>query len=387
MLKRIRRIILYTLLTLVLSFLSVEILLRLFFPQYLTFVTPDDRFVYRYRPGAAYVVIAPENCPDWRTSGTINQHGLVDDEHSYEVPEGTFRILALGDSYTEGLQFEREARWTDQLEAMLNEDSPQRSYEIINAGRQSTGTSWQRLYYVEEGDQYDADLVMLLFIANDLLDNSPELLPQMQPYYVLEDGRLRLDTSFRQSAEYQTLVRYHWVRQNSVLVSFLRQQYVRVTQQAQQEALQAVEDAVAADHEASALEIQRRLDALDITEAVLRQLSEDVRDDGAQFVFVIGTVPDDLIWQQTMQERYPDTPGMTVDQALERFAQDAGIPVLNLVPLQADYVQETGNRLHGCAENGYAGHWNRLGHDLATEWMADFLREEGFLPDMADNGR
>jgi hypothetical protein len=60
---------------------------------------------------------------EYRTEVVINRLGLRDVERGYETAPGTFRILALGDSYIEGYSVALEETVTQVLEKSL--DRPQ----------------------------------------------------------------------------------------------------------------------------------------------------------------------------------------------------------------------------------------------------------------------
>lgn len=102
----------------------------------------------------------------------INQLGLRDPRTSYEKPPGTFRILLLGDSFTEAAQVERPETTAAQLEARLRAARPGQNVEVINAGVAGWGTGIEGLYLDHEGYRFEPDLVLVgFFIGNDLHDN------------------------------------------------------------------------------------------------------------------------------------------------------------------------------------------------------------------------
>ena len=64
-----------------------------------------------------------------------NSLGFRDVEHAAEKPEGVFRILVLGDSFTYGAGVAFEETYPRRLEAMLNgRRGPHPKVEVINAG-------------------------------------------------------------------------------------------------------------------------------------------------------------------------------------------------------------------------------------------------------------
>ena len=73
----------------------------------------DPILVHTFVPLSSCQVKAAE----WDISYKINPHSLRDVEHSWEKPENTYRILIVGDSYTEGQGIELEEIYGRILEA------------------------------------------------------------------------------------------------------------------------------------------------------------------------------------------------------------------------------------------------------------------------------
>src|SRR5919108_5792949 len=103
----------------------------------------------------------------------MNSHGFRDKERTYEKKEGTFRILALGDSYTEGVQVSLEQTFPYILEERLNSEKSGVRFEVLNLGVSGFGTAQEYLTLKHYGLEYKPDLVILnFFIGNDVRDNS-----------------------------------------------------------------------------------------------------------------------------------------------------------------------------------------------------------------------
>ena len=119
--------------------------------------------------------------------------GLRDSRQSYAKPPGTFRVLALGDSYLEAAQVQAPETAAARLEVLLGQAmSP--PVEVINAGVFGYGTA-QELILLDEEVKYQPDLVLLFFChCNDIANNSyrlelidGELSRALKPYYDLAD--------------------------------------------------------------------------------------------------------------------------------------------------------------------------------------------------------
>jgi hypothetical protein len=102
----------------------------------------------------------------------FSQLGLRDPRERYEKPPGTFRILLLGDSFTEAVQVDQRETTAAVLEARLRALRPDLNVEVINAGVAGWGTGIEGLYLENEGYRFEPDLVLVgFFVGNDLHDN------------------------------------------------------------------------------------------------------------------------------------------------------------------------------------------------------------------------
>jgi hypothetical protein len=386
--------------TLLVLCLLLEIGLRVAGVSVPSWTRPDPVLGWSYVPGAVYRFAAAEPCPGWGSSGRINAHGLRDRDIDYARAPGTFRILALGDSYTEGFQLPLEQTWTKRLEALLNARRDGRSYEVVNAGRSGMGTTAECLFYEHEGRRYHPDLVLLLFIPNDVADNSRALALPMAygPYFRLEGSALALDESFRESRGYHVRTLLTPAKRASVLVSLtLRAGNELAAPRAQRASSSAGDGGVAAGDDAGAAacalapadEANLWLpdpprpwrDALTLTQAVLRRLDAAVRSDGARFVLVEGTTRMQ-VQPRAMERARRQHPSLDLDRVhgyLGSVALGEGALDLDLVPIFRARAARGDIALHGCAQNDEDGHWSRDGHALAATAIADFLTSSGAL--------
>ena len=94
-----------------------------------------------------------------------NSQGLRDREHSPVKPQGTKRILGIGDSFTFGYRVNLEECYLKQLERRLKAGSQR--WDVINAG--VTGYNmWQYLaYFKHYGCRYEPDLVTIGLFFDD----------------------------------------------------------------------------------------------------------------------------------------------------------------------------------------------------------------------------
>jgi hypothetical protein len=170
-LKRIGQNVLLLLIGITTMLALIEIGLRIWYPPpnlVKKHVIPDPVLGWRLEPNASVV----RKRPEYRVEVNVNSHGWRDVEHSYDKPEGIYRIVLLGDSFMEAYQVELEDSMARQLERLAHQSGYQ-EVEVINLGVSGYGTYQEYLAFTEEGIKYDPDLVLLAFYAdNDVHNNS-----------------------------------------------------------------------------------------------------------------------------------------------------------------------------------------------------------------------
>src|SRR5215510_3191850 len=158
-------------------FITGEFILRVFHidPPMKTFrgpdffVEPDALLGWKKIPNKRSQLVAEE----YTTSEKLNSKGLRGPEYSYDKTADEYRILALGDSFTEGYTVDFDQVFSEVLKRRLNHKKD-RYYEVINAGTFAYGTDQEYLFFKEEGKKYHPDLTILMFFANDVWDNYKE---------------------------------------------------------------------------------------------------------------------------------------------------------------------------------------------------------------------
>jgi len=147
------------------------------------------------RPRAKICRSTPTSCARYR----YNNLGFRGADHYFFKPQGTLRILVLGDSFVEGYQFPDGKLMTDHLQKIITERLAA-PVEVINMGISGWGTAQQLLAYQQMGRKLNPDLVILVFsTCNDVINASETLtdlykekLRHLKPYFTLENNRLEL---------------------------------------------------------------------------------------------------------------------------------------------------------------------------------------------------
>jgi hypothetical protein len=98
----------------------------------------------------------------------ISSQGLRDDEVTIPKPQGTFRILVLGDSVAYGMAVSRNKTFPNRLESLLREKLG--TVDVINFGVPGYTPYNELQYYLTKGREFGADIVIVAFCMNDVVD-------------------------------------------------------------------------------------------------------------------------------------------------------------------------------------------------------------------------
>jgi lysophospholipase L1-like esterase len=123
----------------------------------------DSDLGWAWTPG--YSAIETRN--DINYTMTINSQGLRNAPVAVPKPDGVFRILAIGDSVTEGLNVNLEDTFVKRLEVSLRNGDPERQIEIVNAGTDDYGSEQEYIWLKERGLDYQPDFVIVTVYLND----------------------------------------------------------------------------------------------------------------------------------------------------------------------------------------------------------------------------
>ncbi len=129
------------------------------------------------------------NIPEWlsyRPTYFINKDGLNDKlDYGIKKAPRTFRIIALGDSFTFGLFVNIEDSWPKKLETLLNKKLFCKNidkFEVINLGMQGYDLQYEVQRYKNKGTKYDPDVVIWLLKDEDLDWIIEYIIPKIKLY-------------------------------------------------------------------------------------------------------------------------------------------------------------------------------------------------------------
>ncbi|MHC4341764.1 MAG: SGNH/GDSL hydrolase family protein [Planctomycetota bacterium] len=159
----------------------LEILLAVFHPVPFAstqnmYFDPDPYTGYRLRPNS---IGRFGEAIGRHSLAKTNSHGHRDGETTVQKPDGTFRVLVLGDSMTFGTNVRQEEAYPHVLELLLNErfDAPM---EVVSTGVGGWTPFQYAQYYEHYGLRFSPDLLLVgFFVGNDTFDqmNSTDELP------------------------------------------------------------------------------------------------------------------------------------------------------------------------------------------------------------------
>lgn len=319
----------------------------------------------------------------------INGRGLRDRERAPAKPLGTVRIAILGDSMTASFEVPVEQAYPWRLEEELSACSRFAGVEIetLNFGVPGYGTA-QALMTVRHGlRDYAPDIVLLAFYAgNDVRDNSVALDGRRKrPYFVIEDGALTEDDSFRSTPGFRLRVSglgqaLYALADRSRIVQVVAGVRAYRSKHRALDWLETVDkEGSTFDRELySAPQSSEWRQAWDVTEAMIREIGREVRAGGARFGLVALSdwvqVHPDRDLRRRIVERWSLESLLYPDIRLEHMAARSDIPFLSVAPALLEHAEAEQVYLHGFESHLLGvGHYNREGHDAVARLIADWL--------------
>lgn len=322
----------------------------------------------------------------------INQLGMRNREITVVPPTDSTRVVLLGDSFTFGMLVPSAELLSTVAERTLNDDT-QAGMQVVNIGAQGYGTAHQLLFTRQLLDQgFCADLYLVVFVLNDLLDNlrlSYDTLAEQPvvPGFALDaTGRLYMEHAPERrfieggsltSRPRQAFRLYAWGFVRSRLVDFVatRPELVRLAQRLGVHAsVQRLPASATAWYDESVVER-----GWPLTRALLRELRHDVEERGARFGMVVIPSPFQVYesHQLLLRRAYPDNPQAQAfledpwlpQRMVAAFCREEGVPRLDLGV--AFRSAADGPSLYSSKDH----HFSKRGHQVAGEEIARFVRE------------
>jgi hypothetical protein len=290
------------------------------------------------RHGAAerpYYLLQPNGDYLWEGIPVhINSRGFRTEEFLTPKPPGEYRILNIGDSVAFGWEVRLEDTYGKQLESMLNNEGRTPRYEVINAAVPGWTIETERNYLLEEGLNYEPDVVLLdVTVVNDIYGHGPG------------------------AQEKASL--FQWMRDHTHAWPFLTTEArFLLAQRYGPEAIPVLNP----PREASAYFPLDETDPIwHALWAPIQEMAQACRQAGVRFEMVIFPTA-----FQLSSDAHPDVP----QRVLGGFATEAGVEFLDLLPTYRQACDAKPGACEGYENLLFADVWmhpNRLGHRLAAE--------------------
>jgi lysophospholipase L1-like esterase len=185
------------------------------FPRYHTGAQYGEYHLRRLRPRFSFHHTSVDGRWGFRTNG----QGFRDTrEYKYDKRPGSFRVIALGDSHTEGFECRQDHTYSQVLERTLKRAGL--DAEVMNTGISGFSTAEALAFLEAEGLRYQPDAVVLGFFANDFEDNLKV------PLYALQGDHLTVESrehvpGVRVLDALNAFSPLRWASENSYLYSAL----------------------------------------------------------------------------------------------------------------------------------------------------------------------
>lgn len=301
----------------------------------------------------------------------INESGFRGVNRPQKKPNGVRRVALIGDSFIAAMASEEKDTAAVQLEQLLNESDEANRWEVLNFGISGAGTGTELVVYREVARHYKPDFVVcVVYIDNDISDNSPELSWKSgRIYFALDDDRQPVQLPYASSRRGAT----NWLNRNSRLYVWQKRLIARA-----RSAISVDTDVVARIYKTKPS--REVADSWEVTGKLLKMFRDEVHAHGSRFVVVAIPSPrqvyDDL-WKDFVDGT--DSSHGTIDRdfpdkQLTRMCATADIPLLLLRPA---FRKATPSRSADKEDEWLIikgrGHFNRAGNRLTAQEIHRFL--------------
>jgi lysophospholipase L1-like esterase len=333
------------------TLLLCEIGLRLFWDDYYVRTARGNTEFHATRgwanrPGATVEFGKPE----YRVLAHHNSLGFRGPEVPRAKGAGRSRVLVLGDSVAYGLGVEDD----ETVSAALERLDPR--LEVLNGGVPGYSTVEETLLLREVGLDLAPDLVLVLFLWNDL----PGALKESYSSVTFENGVPRFEAPAEPDLNHPA-IRAKQTRHPALSQSYL---YRFASDRLKILRYMVFEALSIPIHEVSRLEPEQIEPAWDLVRGLLLECRRLAASRGAKLA--VAVIPDQTQVEPDVSVVGLDPAVFLVQDRMREFAAREGIPLVDLLPGMRAEHERTGVRLY----HRYDRHWNPNGHRLAAELIA-----------------
>lgn len=154
--------------------------------------------------------------------GKTNKYGYLGNSYPPQRNPGTIRIGLIGDSFTEGFQVFEQYHFSQILERLLNKDSTNSKYEVLNFGVGNYNYNDMIILYKNVIEDYNCDILVFIVEENDF-EFRENFIPS--PLLEISNDSLIIDYSFTNSNTYKYYKKYSFLFENSCVVKSINSAY------------------------------------------------------------------------------------------------------------------------------------------------------------------
>ncbi len=313
----------------------------------------------------------------YRIYESINSKGLRGPEYTYQKNNNEIRLVALGDSFTEGYTVDFSEVFSQVLKDKLNEISSSQPVEVINAGTGGYSTDQELLWFQTEGKQYNPDITLLMFTNNDILfNNETHYWRGFKPKYEIKGESLVLTNTPVPKLEQKSSTKSISLFERSILISRFKTLLVKyhfITPQSDKAVRIKEKPLSLPDYkrlsEWSGATEQEKTEALVVTAALLKELKKEAKSISSRLiVFII-----------------PEKKEPTLPSIIMRICQEHQIECIDptrVFEMREKEFAKIGEKIDF---NPYDFHWNKNGHQIAAEVLFNYIKENNILATPPDS--
>lgn len=316
-----------------------------------------------------------------------NEWAMRDRSRALANPDRHLRIALLGDSVIEGAHVYPDQVVNVRMETLLQRRG-HRNAEVLNFGMAGIGTTQELLLFESRVRRFHPDIVVLLFVTNDVMNNSSIIQPKayglhtwFAPYYTLgPQGQLVFVPVQRRAFPRSR----SFLENHSALAYYLERIWARVNAPPHLWEGVPLQFAVFSDPPPDA----DWRDAWRVTEQVLTCLANAVARDGPAFIVLVDPDPYriDPSWRDRFEMQFGRVPPSFrldhIERRLKIIASRNNIPFDVLAPYFEEYRDAHGLQWPyfqlPCDQ-----HYSVLGHEVLAEAIVDALAQHRILPAVA----
>ena len=380
----------------IVAFVAAEAAVRLFPGAFIRYLEPYDKQELVFNPEVGCLRAPSKDASLYRSCMRISSIGLNSfGFRGYEwQAQALLRIAVLGDSFMEALQVADADTTSVVLGKLLHA-------EVYNASLSETGTAKEVLFYRKFVKPFKPQAVILFFLGdNDVSESSCRLRKMIfgapSDCCYDEEGAFRISNTHSTTnpkmvfnSQLQGIKRAFKVHCRSCLVlnRFIFQRvFPYLPPREDRRQLNRRYWEVYISKETSAWQSGWR-----IVEGLLSALKNEVESSGARLLVV--NVPLKSYDRKDWEKWYPqNTGGASLPEEFDPFyplkkiesiCQKSNIPLLKLEPYFFDYKNRF-NMSEPYLTYQCDGHWNPIGHFLASHIVARYLLKHDWIP-LAEN--